>query len=59
MHYAPERANYKAKRETLEIKMSRDTKYEQMLSAGIVRNADLDNGGTYEVSTEATLLLIL
>ena len=51
LRYIPAHAKLPETTDYLEIKMSRDTKYNQMLSGGIVRPADLDEGGVYKVRT--------
>ena len=52
LQYIPANAKLQETTEYLEIKMSRDTKYNQMLSGGIFRPADLAEGGVYEVRSK-------
>ena len=47
--FIPEHAKVQVDANMLEIKMSRDTKHEQMLSGAFLKSADMENGGIYEV----------
>ena len=58
-HFLPEHVKVQTDYETVEIKMSRDTKYEQMLTGAFRRSADLENGGEYQVITSLITYIVL